>query len=332
MDIQNAEYPAELPHRDTLVTALEFLQMVHANVPVKFTKTATPGWFKAIELWNSEGYLAEKLKDMSMAVAETPLGNADAPLDGRYFVQPYVRTMTGTQFFSSTQDHSTDKPVIRYMQSQDDNFPREFESIASDAPHSLDFADEALGKKPAAVNLWLGKHTETVSRLHNDNYENVYIQISGQKEVYLIPPGDAYALDERFLEPAQYDAHMELVVGGSDSSSANPNRKVLFPTVDPSDPETHNEIYRRHGLVYRVVLGEGDMLYLPALWYHQLAVASVGETTGVNVSMNYWYAPSDTSGLWMRWDYVRLTALVLRGYHDPTYFEQDEDVDDGEVV
>lgn len=327
MDIQNAEYPADLPQRDTLVNPLEFLQMVHANVPVKFNKTAKADWFKAIELWNSEGYLADKLKDMSMSVAETPLGNADAPLDGRYFVQPYVRTMAGHQFFSSTQrTTSTDKPVIRYMQSQDDNFPREFDPIADDAPHSLDFADEALGKKPAAVNLWLGKHTETVSRLHNDNYENVYIQISGQKEVYLIPPGDAYALDERFLEPAQYDVNMELQVVSSDSNQTA--RKVLFPTVDPSDPDTHNDIYRRHGLVYRVVLEEGDMLYLPALWYHQLAVASVGESTGVNVSMNYWYAPSETSGLWMRWDYVRLTALVLRGYQDPAYFEQEEEDED----
>ncbi|KAF5100251.1 hypothetical protein D0Z00_001353 [Geotrichum galactomycetum] len=387
MDIQNLEYPAELPVHDQLPTALEFAQLVYRNVPVKFSGTAAAGttapsnpWTTTAERWGQHPtYLRDTLATTTLAVAETPLGNADAPLDGRYFVQPHVRPMSGEAYFSlpcssssssnnnnnnnsgsefqansanscvsdnsclpradpgsaavtpnqnsaSLQPsrpsrHGTPTKIVRYMQSQDNNFPREFPALAHDAPHSLAFADAALGAPPAAVNLWLGRDLETVSRLHNDNYENIYVQVSGTKELFLIPPGDAYALDERFLTPACYDADMNLVV---DTVAGH---KVLFPTVDPNDPTTHNEVFRRHALVYRVVLEPGDMLYLPALWYHQVGVAGVGAANGTNVSLNYWYNPAPSSGLWMKWDYVRLTALLLRGYHDDDYFDLDSDDD-----
>lgn len=434
MDIQNSDYPLTIPTypRSTttssrsgplLPSSLEFAQMVHANVPVKFNKAAAGGggdWFPAMKLWNTEGYLATKLKDTLLSVAETPFGNADAPVDGAYFVQPFVRYMKGSEFFSGSgsgsgcgSDDSGDvsdvgesdhgevgdgvvepknknktttatattikRPAVQYMQSQDNNFPREFPTLIHDAPHSLEFADTALFPAkpepttaaepteptetetetetdkqqqqqqpfgPSAVNLWIGKDQETVSRLHNDNYENLYIQVSGTKEIYLIPPGDAYALDERFLESAQYNCDMEMVVDiDIDSSSSSttttttknttkkhaPKPKVLFPTVDPSDPSTHTNIYTHHALVYREVLEPGDMLYLPALWYHQVAVLDVSPVTGLNVSVNYWYPACATNGQWMRWDYVRLTALVLRGYHDTDYFElEDEDEDEEE--
>jgi jumonji domain-containing protein 7 len=375
MDIQNLEYPAELPVHDQLPTALEFAQLVYRNVPVKFSGTAADGaaaaskpWATAAELWGQHPtYLRDTLATTTLAVAETPLGNADAPLDGRYFVQPHVRPMSGEAYFSlpcsgssesqanptsisvfdnsclpsadpgstaATPDQNsaslqpsrltrrgTPNKIVRYMQSQDNNFPREFPALAHDAPHSLAFADTALGAPPVAVNLWLGRDLETVSRLHNDNYENIYVQVSGTKEIFLIPPGDAYTLDERFLTPACYDADMNLVVDAA-------GHKVLFPTVDPNDPTTHNEVFRRHALVYRVVLEPGDMLYLPALWYHQVGVASVGAANGTNLSLNYWYNSAPSSGLWMKWDYVRLTALLLRGYHDDDYFDLDSD-DDG---
>lgn len=107
------------------------------------------------------------------------------------------------------QTTSLDDHVL-YMQSQNNNYPREFPSLTNDAPHSIPWADEALNAEgPAAVNLWLGD-CRTTSRLHNDNYENLYIQVSGSKELYLIPPGDAYALDERFLKPLSYGSDMSL--------------------------------------------------------------------------------------------------------------------------
>lgn len=332
MLLQSADYPGALEERASLpASPLEFARMVHSNVPVKFSGAATPDWCPAVQRWNRPGYLASKLADTTLAVAETPFGNADAPLDGQYFVQPYVRATTGREFFSENlaehQAHRTQPRRIQYMQSQDNNFPREFESIAGDAPHRLAWADEALGAwdGPSAVNLWLGKSTQSVSRLHNDNYENVYIQVCGRKEVYLIPPGDAYALDERFLTTSHYDRAFNLVVSPTGVGGEAMPSRVLFPTVDPSDPATHNDIYRTSATVYRVELGPGDMLFLPALWYHQLRVLEVGEETGVNASLNYWYAASATSGLYMRWDQARMSALILRGYYDEQYFDEEEE-------
>lgn len=326
------------------------------------------------------------LKGTKLTVAQTPSGLADAPgLHNTAFLQPHVVSMKTKTFLKhlknpdgstvdsddsedseeeeeEEEDNIADDTVL-YMQSQNNNFPREFPTLANDAPHSIPWANEALDvTEPAAVNLWLGDH-RTTSRLHNDNFENIYIQVSGSKEIYLIPPGDAYALDEKFLKPLSYDSKMKLKddfteafgISKEQASCANNNGlnnnnknnnnnndmdgdtqmedmnkfasmfqapNILFPTIDPSNPATFNSIYCRNAFVYRVVLNPGDMLYIPALWYHQVRVLDGAP----NVSLNYWYQPSATNGQWMRWDYVRYCSAVLRGYHDPYYFDdQDEE-------
>lgn len=401
------------------VSSLKFAQMLYSQIPVRMKAKDVLPDFPALSLWQDPEYLKKALSNVDLTVAQTPTGLADAPgLRNTAFLQPHVVSMNASQFLhhlknpdNSTSDTTNsannntpkasnntsaeeDDDTVLYMQSQNNNFPREFPPLANDAPHSIPWANEALNVDgPAAVNLWLGDYC-TTSRLHNDNYENLYIQVSGSKEIYLIPPGDAYALDERFLKPLSYGSDMTLHdsfaealqslqdgdgasfsastctqsqnipksgkcsndsqaaadTNGSDNSSAkfaNSTQKktagtdmdsqmppeiatpnILFPTVDPSNPSTFNDIYSNYAFVYRVVLNPGDMLYMPALWYHQVRVIDGAP----NVSLNYWYDPPATNGQWMRWDYVRYCSAVLRGYHDPYYFDEEEEKQEIEAM
>lgn len=417
MEVQHGTYPTRIPSVQSCssekqqpasgsVSSLKFSQMLYSQLPVRMKAKDAVSDFPALSLWQNPEYLKKALSSINLTVAQTPTGLADAPgLRNTAFLQPHVTSMNAENFLNHLkspneirQTTSLDDHVL-YMQSQNNNYPREFPSLTNDAPHSIPWADEALNAEgPAAVNLWLGD-CRTTSRLHNDNYENLYIQVSGSKELYLIPPGDAYALDERFLKPLSYGSDMSLhdsfaealqslqdgdgatfampsVVSStqdqqssttstscgtnnglkptsasksdlpdgldheSNSSTSSETKfspkdkvsaqtlgdisavpNILFPTVDPSNPSTFNDIYSNYAFVYRVVLNPGDMLYIPALWYHQVRVLDGAP----NVSLNYWYDPPATNGQWMRWDYVRYCSAVLRGYHDPHYFDEKEE-------
>ncbi|CAN6635642.1 hypothetical protein TRVA0_015S01266 [Trichomonascus vanleenenianus] len=334
MDIQNASYPDEIEVIDQ-PTPVQFAKIMAENFPVQI-RPKNP-------LKLTPQKLRETVGGMVCNVAETPLGNADSPFHDTLFVKPHIEKMTVNELLGILES-DCEPGIVRYMQSQDGNLPKEFGPLGSRVPLKIDWAQEVLGE-PEAVNLWIG-NSQTTSRLHNDNYENLFLQVAGEKTIYLIPPGDAYGLDERFLIDATYkklsDGKFEISIDGTDTIVAadisktelesinknaghkNGSPRVLFPTVDPSNPETHNGIFRAHCKLYRVVLGAGDMLYIPALWYHQVEIS--GDPRDVSISVNYWHPASPTGPLWTKWDFVRTTSLVLRGYHDDSFFDEDDDL------
>jgi jumonji domain-containing protein 7 len=58
---------------------------------------------------------------------------------------------------------------------------------------NLTWADGALGKKPEAVNLWIGTEKSRTS-MHRDHYENLFTVLRGTKIFTLFPPSEAYFL------------------------------------------------------------------------------------------------------------------------------------------
>jgi jumonji domain-containing protein 7 len=66
-----------------------------------------------------------------------------------------------------------------------------------------------------------------------------------------------------------------------------PVQYVPFATWDPDEPEINATAYSKYSRPMRVTLEEGDMLYLPALWYHKVGQSCNAE--GVCVAVNYWY-------------------------------------------
>ncbi len=129
-------------------------------------------------------------------------------------------------------------------------------------------------------NLWISRGTITVG-LHFDAAENLNIQIRGRKSFTLYPP----EISGFYPMPMfSQTAHISRVFRDGPTLD-----RTRFPRFDP-------------GKGREVVLEEGEILYLPAYWWHQ--VTSLGD---VNINLNTWSFPSPRKQL-THWN------QALRGY------------------
>ena len=159
-------------------------------------------------------------------------------------------------WFHSSQISGTLRPV----RLENDNLRNEYATLFSHVERDIPWARIALQQVPEAINLWIGNSLSTTA-LHKDNYENIYVQIIGQKHFTLLPPLDYACVNEQELPPASYmrdeDGTLKIVKEGGE--------KVPFATWDP-DREGNETVYSKLATPMRVTLMPGDMLYLPALW------------------------------------------------------------------
>ena len=94
--------------------------------------------------------------------------------------------------------------------------------------------------------FWLGP-ARTVTPLHCDYDDNIFAQIWGSKRIFLAPP--------------HHDDYLY-------TREANP---VLFGSpFDPEAPDFDAFPLARQATIVEVVVEPGDMLYVPAGWYHQV--------------------------------------------------------------
>ncbi|CZR57379.1 related to phospholipase [Phialocephala subalpina] len=248
-------------------SALEFMRYVARNRPF-VVRGGARDW-EATRTWNVET-LKRLLEGQSVNVAVTPKGNADSPTlneEGELlFVKPHEEQQPFDEFvdYVSNQERSGDKTgEVRYAQTQNDNLRNEYSTLFSHVDQDIPWARIALEQNPEAINLWIG-NSRSVTALHKDNYENIYVQIIGAKHFLLLPPLFYACVAEAELPAATYvrDEKAGLVMkedGGGE--------KVPFATWDPDGGvEGSGTRYSRLAEPVRVTLEKGDMLYLPALW------------------------------------------------------------------
>jgi peptidyl-lysine (3S)-dioxygenase / protease len=176
----------------------------------------------------------------------------------------------GTPPFSSPSpnSHKILEPTL-YAQTQNDNLRSEYSPLAAEIPPSVPFAHIALSKPPDAINFWLG-NSRSVTALHKDNYENIYVQMLGKKNFVLLPPVEMPCVNEQRVLGATYvprgddegeESWRDLVIAVDE-----PEEVVPFATWDPDTPEVRGTRFSGLSQPLRVTLDEGDMLYLPSLW------------------------------------------------------------------
>jgi hypothetical protein len=128
-------------------------------------------------------------------------------------------------------------------------------------------ADDAY--KYRWTNVWIGPSGVT-THLHYDVYHNFYAQIHGWKRFILFPPENFnYLYLYPFLHP------------GGQSSQVN---------LDDINLEKFPDF--KHARAIEAVLGPGDVLYLPPLWFHEVIALDL------SMSVSVWTHPKETKAMW----------------------------------
>jgi peptidyl-lysine (3S)-dioxygenase / protease len=145
---------------------------------------------------------------------------------------------------------------------ENDNLRHEYVALFAQVSPDIPWARIALQRPPEAVNLWVG-NSRSVTALHRDNYENIYVQVLGRKHFTLLPPVCQPCVSETSLPAATFARvdGSELALRQDDGGD-----EVPFPLWDPDLPEEKATPYSALARPTRVTLEPGDMLYLPALW------------------------------------------------------------------
>ncbi|MDN4055918.1 cupin-like domain-containing protein [Massilia sp. YIM B02763] len=113
-------------------------------------------------------------------------------------------------------------------------------------------------EKMGPPRFWVGP-AGTVTPLHCDYDDNIFAQVWGSKRIFLAPP--------------HHDAFLYV-------KPANP---VLFGSpFDPEHPDFERYPLARQARLVDVVVRPGEMLYVPAGWYHQVRALSF------SLSSNRW--------------------------------------------
>jgi lysine-specific demethylase 8 len=119
-----------------------------------------------------------------------------------------------------------------------------------------DYALAASEKEPI-MNMWFGP-ADTISPAHTDPYHNLYAQVVGFKYIRLFSPSETSRL---YL---------------SEGIMSNTSR------VDVEDPDLDQYPDFADAEYVDVVVGPGDLLFIPAGWWHHV------RSLTVSVSISFW--------------------------------------------
>lgn len=203
------------------------------------------------------------------------------------------------------------RPVLYYSR-QNDCLRNELKNLFDTNlfPQGFEFAEDAFRSGPPdAVNLWVGDE-RAVSSMHKDHYENLFYCLSGEKVFTLCPPADVPFLHEghfasgtfRFVNKSDNTAdiygHWVVEPDFCDDNGELQRIRWIEPDITrPDAGEQFPRLKQAHPITVKV--GAGEMLYLPALWYHR--VTQTCETVGIN----WWFDMDFTNPTWSYFNFLQ---------------------------
>ncbi len=113
------------------------------------------------------------------------------------------------------------------------------------------------------IMFWMSA-TEPTTSLHYDRNDNLLTQIKGRKRVVLFPPSES-----RFLYPFPIRS-----------------KAPHMSCVDVDNPDLVKYPQYSHAKGLETVLNPGEMLYIPAFWWHHI------KSYELNMAVNFWYSQS----------------------------------------
>lgn len=124
---------------------------------------------------------------------------------------------------------------------------------------------QALNHMEHSAHLWIGQ-SDTHTSLHFDEYDNIFLQIYGEKSILLFPPKDS-----PFLNPCKPNKETGL-------------RNIHRSHISCTDMLDHVNHPSNRTTPYHVHVQPGDALYIPKGWWHE--VRGLSKPT---ISVNYWF-------------------------------------------
>lgn len=223
-----------------------------ARLSVPVILTGIIDHWKAYHEWTDE-YLEKKI------------GNVKVPIE----------FSKGLSFSGETKRQRSEDMTVRDFLKQYRNPNRErnyylaetsilenFKVLQDDFPMHLDFIPQHW--KLNVIQLWIGPGGQ-ITPIHNDEAENILCQFKGSRMFYL-------------HDPVQVDLLY-----------TNPENQV-YPFVKVREGKSNFLQYPLFAKSYPSItlfLNEGECIYLPALFYHQ-----VESTPNLrSLAINYWYTP-----------------------------------------
>mmetsp|Transcript_9740 Transcript_9740/g.14372 ORF Transcript_9740/g.14372 Transcript_9740/m.14372 type:complete len:393 (+) Transcript_9740:40-1218(+) len=264
-------------------------------------KKVSDNW-KATHQWN-DNYFRRKIGKNKVSIEYTK-GQRFYGDQGRQKLE----TMSVSEFLDEIRDEKKTRNLYLAETSIHEHFPELLKDIPEKYPN---FIPPFL--RHDVTQLWIGAGGQ-VTPIHNDEAENILCQFKGQRRFIIHPPGE---VDLLYI------------------SEENP----VYPQISKKRYQTLE--YRKYPLYrqsreYVLRVREGECMYLPAYWYHE-----VESSHQDSLAINYWYHPFSAleEYLWrmvsgFKWrDPTDPEAPLIHHRKSglPNNFMDDDDDDDGEA-
>lgn len=232
--------------------------------------------------WNLE-YLCKVLEDVEFPIRH--YGRQRYEMDKRSWTSMgssvESKLMPFTQYAQLLKSGEADEQDLYLGKCSIEHTPLIQESVLPKVGVQL-----GLRKPVTALNLWVGLAGHTTC-LHYDPFDGTLMQLHGSKRLVLFPPSQLYN-----LYPFPLSAHLQ------HGLKIRSTYSQLYP--DKPDFEAFPDFIQALQHRYEVILNRGDVLYVPASWWHE--VTAIGD--GVVCSVNRFWSVQPTSRAlrsWSKW-------------------------------
>lgn len=227
-----------------------------------------------------------------------------------------------------------DSPAF-YLQSQNGNLSDEsspLHPLLDDIGTPPAFASEYFADQQPITNLWIGD-SRSVTSAHKDPFDNLYLVLRGSKTFTLLPPHEVccchggpcslctgvVALTDGFTEQMYDHAQWrwDEMTGAFELEPTEPRTRLPWLPVDLSAIDTAaEEQLRRFSRLKQarpltVTVNAGDVLFLPALWIHQVA-----QSGDMVIAVNWWVEMQWSGVQWPLLEMVRRLTSLAEGRED----------------
>lgn len=145
-----------------------------------------------------------------------------------------------------------------------------------------------MAKRVSHVNAWIGDGSAT-GKLHFDEYDNIMTMIGGTKRWWLHPPGDG-SLYEGHIREAHFSINQET---GSFERRLSDSTSMVMSPIDLKNSTNWTSRFPRFrkDRGFECVVKEGEAIFVPAFWWHEVKSEPVSPQVRANVAVNLWADP-----------------------------------------